>query len=235
MRNLLGTITLILFAGILIGQDNVKTKSDEITLKSGITLSGKIIGETNKSVLFDNNGNTTILLRDDIENVNIGLIQPLTFDGVINVDGASKTELFNRAKLWFINAFVDSKEVLQMENFDEGQLIGKGSIPFSQSFLMGSDLTRGSIKFTIKLFFRDGRYKYVITDFSNEPYYPKYKNMFGTISTDYYCPYKTDGNQKWSNRVWWELKSTIYDRIPSAISNLDSEMRIPIESEEDNW
>ena len=55
------------------------------------------------------------------------------------------------------------------------------------------------------------------------------------ITTDYYCPYKTEGNQKWSNRVWWDLKSTIYGKIPSVISNLYNEMKIPIESEEDNW
>ena len=85
------------------------------------------------------------------------------------------------------------------------------------------------------LFRKSANPKYIITDFRNEPQDPKYENEFGIITTDYYCPVNTGKKEKLNNRIWWEFKSAIYVKIPSIVIDLENNMKMPIESEEDNW
>jgi hypothetical protein len=57
---------------------------------------------------------------------------PLTYTEVIQVDSISKNELYNRAKLWFTTVYNSAKDVLQMDNKDEGQKIGKAIISYER-------------------------------------------------------------------------------------------------------
>jgi hypothetical protein len=230
--NNMKTITIfiiILFINVL----TLQAQEDEITMESGIKLTGKILIEENEMIYFDQSGKTIPLLREDIRDVNVGVIETLTFTDVIQVEGVSKNELYNRARLWFIGAFVSADDVLLMENKQEGQLIGEGNFKFVPKMYLGSDIG-GIIKFTIKLFVKDGRYKYVITEFVNKPKGAK-QGIFGVITTDYYCPVKTGGSKKWNDKTWWNMKSDIYKNIPPLIADLIIKMEVPIESEDESW
>ena len=53
-----------------------------------------------------------------------------TYVEVINIDSSlSQTELFNRAKIWFVDNYNSAKNVIQMEDKESGILIAKGAIP----------------------------------------------------------------------------------------------------------
>lgn len=82
----------------------------------------------------------------------------INFSEVVHVDGASKDDLYERAKIWFANAFVSSNSVIQLDNKEGGLIMGKGVV-------VQKDKHWGkSWKFTIKLQMKDGRYKVEIYD-----------------------------------------------------------------------
>ncbi|HEY9825942.1 MAG TPA: DUF4468 domain-containing protein [Stenomitos sp.] len=90
---------------------------------------------------------------------------PLEFTEVVQVPNAKATELFPLAHEWFVNTFVSANNVLQMIDKENGILIGKGSISYEPNTFMSSSLLRGWIQFTAKVIVKDGRYKFVFTDF----------------------------------------------------------------------
>lgn len=49
-----------------------------------------------------------------------------TFDGVFEVPGISKEQIFNATKIWVAENFHSAKSVIEYENKEEGTLIGNG-------------------------------------------------------------------------------------------------------------
>ena len=94
---------------------------------------------------------------------------------VINVDSAiSKTELFNRAKVWFSTEYKSGKDVIQVEDKDAGMIVGKGifKAPLNFGFLVGTKIV--NVSHTVKLLFKDGKYRYEITGLSGEYFMDEY-------------------------------------------------------------
>ncbi|MGN6297923.1 MAG: DUF4468 domain-containing protein [Ginsengibacter sp.] len=93
-----------------------------------------------------------------------------TYTQIITIDSATQTELFNRAKIWFVDHYNDAKNVLQINDKESGILAGKGIIPiqFNIKIFDGKDSISArqslDIYHTIKIFIKDGKYKFVITD-----------------------------------------------------------------------
>lgn len=63
-----------------------------------------------------------------------------------------------KAKMWMANAFKDSKEVIQLDDKDAGEVLGKGN------FLLGAWGAR--CRFTIKISTRDNKYRCQVYDMS---------------------------------------------------------------------
>lgn len=84
----------------------------------------------------------------------------------------SKDALFNKAKLWLVDLSKNVKSFIQAEDKNEGYIIGKGSIAYLYSYyqerkkqLQLTDSIRvDNAEFTLKMFFKDGRIKFLITD-----------------------------------------------------------------------
>ena len=105
---------------------------------------------------------------------------PISFSEVVKVDSTRlAADLFPQAKMWFVEAFKNSKAVIQMEDLNNKTIIGNASIPYSSRFLIGSGTTVGKITYQISIACKDGRYKYDITNFIHEG-----KSMsFGYLTT----------------------------------------------------
>ena len=89
----------------------------------------------------------------------------ITYSKVVWVDSSLlKLELFSRAREWFAKAFKSSNNVIQMEDKENGKIVGKG---LTQVYCksLGGDRKSGFINFTLSIYIKDGRYKYEITDF----------------------------------------------------------------------
>lgn len=68
----------------------------------------------------------------------------------------SKQELQVKAKMWMANAFKDAKEVIQLDDKEAGEVLGKGNVVLGYMY--------GRCKFTIKISTRDNKYRCQIYD-----------------------------------------------------------------------
>ncbi len=160
--------------------------------------------------------------------------EPLTYTEVVQVDSVSKSELFNRAKLWFATAYNSANDVLQIDNKEEGEIIGKANMNYTPTVFSGGYTIKGSIKYTIKIFVKEGRYKYEITDFIHDPYGNQDGNM-GLITTDKENPNPKPMAKKWSNKVWDDIKTQIEQNMITLIVSLKDGMAKTTESKKDDW
>ena len=162
--------------------------------------------------------------------------EPLTYTEVIQVDSISQNELYNRAKLWFTTTYNSANDVLQMDNKESGQIIGKAIMKYNPTVFSGSEQTKGSIKYTIKIFVKEGRYKYEISDFIHDPYGNQYgKSSMGLITTNEECPNPKPMAKKWSNKVWRDIKNQIENNMTSLVLSLKKGMMKQAETETDDW
>jgi len=161
--------------------------------------------------------------------------EKISYTEVISVDSASKSELYNRAKIWFVNVFVSADDVLQLDDKGGGMIIGKAAMIFRQSFLAGSDGTNGHIRYAVKIFLKEGRYKYEITDFVHDPANLQYGNFSMGLITDSEIPPEGKGSDKWRTRVWNDLKAAIEIEAPPIVESLKNGMMTPTESSNDDW
>ena len=170
--------------------------------------------------------------------------EALKYEDIIDVQGVSKEELFLRAKFWFAesyngyNALFQLENNLQLEDEENGVIIGHAAMKYEPSYLVGNQMTRGIITYMIKLSTKEGRYRYEITDFLHDPYAfagnTLQKYSAGQITNDEENPNPTV-MKGWSNKVWKDIKSQIESEVSSLVSSLASEMNNPVESEEDDW
>ncbi len=72
-----------------------------------------------------------------------------------------KEKIYLRAKTWLTNTFNDVKQVIQMEDKDEGRLIGKGLVTIVPAVL-NSPATYGN--FTLQLDVKEGKIRYKFFD-----------------------------------------------------------------------
>lgn len=155
--------------------------------------------------------------------------EPITFTEVVKVDSADHTELFNRARSWFNENFRSSKDVLNIADKETGELAGKGLTQFYSSNFIGSATVRGVIRFAVTIQVKDGRYKYIITDFTHEATAAgTYTYDFGLITNDETCPHKIPmTSKKWQNKIWTELQRKSRSEGEALATSLKSAMNKP--------
>lgn len=157
---------------------------------------------------------------------------PLNYTVVVQVDSVTKLELYNRAKMCIVDAFLKANSVIQIDDKEQGLIVAKAVITYTPSIFFGNDLAEGIISFAIKLYLKDGRYKYEVTDFKHE--------KFGLITDDEEYPYprgKGLMNQpkNWYNRVWNDIKYEIISTVAPFISSLTEGMTKPTEINKNDW
>ena len=88
----------------------------------------------------------------------------VTYTNVVTVDSVKATELYIRAKLWLADAYKSSKDVIQVEDKEAGQIVGKGiaSVNWQSTFM---SISETKVYHTITIQVKDGRYRYEISSF----------------------------------------------------------------------
>ena len=155
----------------------------------------------------------------------------IVFSEVVKCDSVKKDELFIRAKTFFANTFVSSKEVIQFEDKESGQIIGKGLSSIESGLLLLK------MHFTIKVTCKENRYKYEIYNFSftSTPSYPHLPNGMTFYpsqwfdSTEYY-----KGNGKPKQRCE-NFKDKFVGEIEVLKNLLANEMIKPKEIKKEDW
>lgn len=51
-----------------------------------------------------------------------------TYTGIVQVDSVSKDELYKRAKRWFVDTYKSAKAVIELDDKENGEIIGNGDL-----------------------------------------------------------------------------------------------------------
>lgn len=161
----------------------------------------------------------------------------MTIEKVVSCEvDLSKEVLYNRGYNWVVSVFKNPQKVVQIKDKEGGQIVCKGYFEYAPENDVWSryDATKGYIHFTVKLFFKDGRYKYVFTDFIHAP---KDEAMsFGVITMeDEYPGTLSLSTKKWREWIWDDIKEQVEWKVGVIEASLLKGMQKVAEIEDESW
>ena len=144
----------------------------------------------------------------------------LTYSAVVMVDSATKTQLFERARLWFADYFVSSKAVLEIIDKENGELVGRPILTCNYEFkILGTKKNYPlDVNVMIRVKVKDGKYKYEVYDLYDKTY-------FGTWVTSDVCPKEIEMVRKSkADDMWMSAKKGMNVKVNELASSLNSYM-----------
>lgn len=90
----------------------------------------------------------------------------ITFTEVVTVPGTSQADLYTRAHEWLAKRTNGTRPVLELQERENGKLIGKFALAVKPGVAVSE--TADLLRATLSLFCKEGRYKYLVTDFHYE-------------------------------------------------------------------
>lgn len=158
----------------------------------------------------------------------------IVFTEVVEVPNVTKDQLYSRAYEWFAKTFNSAQNVIQMQDKENGKIVGKGIFDeMNASGTLGMGGVKGYAKFTISIYLKDGKYKYEVADFVHEgiwigePYGSPSNG--GALENE-----KPDcGRNVISLGKWEKIKIKVDERTLLLIESLKKAMAV--ETAGDNW
>lgn len=148
--------------------------------------------------------------------------QEFKFEEVVKVDSTiTKDELFNRARSWIRK---DGKTVIFEDN-QRGELSASYIYNYrTDEKYKGRSCVEGPVKYNIRIFIKDGKYKYIFSSFDHKGSHGNICRPvnFGIISTSDEAPAQGKGIQY--NLGYADLKEKIKSLVAERISSLKSSM-----------
>ena len=144
----------------------------------------------------------------------------VVYEGVVEVDSVSADQLYSRAKLWLANVFVKSRNVIDLDDPSSNTIVAKGNAPVIIMGNLGKE-DGGYISFKLSLFFKDSRYKYILTDFDHV--YDGGKAGFGS-GGDIENEKPACGTFYLTMKNWTRIKEQTDEIANGLVSSLQTEM-----------
>jgi hypothetical protein len=85
------------------------------------------------------------------------------YEEIDSLPSASKTDLYNKSKVWFVNTFNNANAVIQMDDKDAGIIMGKGITSFDAGNIMTGPI-RQFINYTININLKDNKCRIQVYD-----------------------------------------------------------------------
>jgi len=158
----------------------------------------------------------------------------IIYQEVCIVDSVGAKELLSRSKIWFAKTFNSSKDVLQNIDDENHIIIGKALMRAHAQFY--GERTWGYVKYSVSIYCKDNRFKYVITDFYHEG------DAIATAST--YTPsvgllsintIESGGFSGYRKKDLDRLCVEINENINLLVKSLKIDMNKKIETKSDKW
>ncbi len=89
----------------------------------------------------------------------------ITYEEVVSETG-TKDELYDRCVKWFNSFYKNITNVTKIQNKLEGRIEGAHRFKIYDFDNKGGKTDAGLVNYSIKIAFKDGKYKYIITDIS---------------------------------------------------------------------
>lgn len=91
----------------------------------------------------------------------------LKYEAVVEAPGMSSEKLFQNAKLWFLESFQSTKDVISFEDDRLGAIAGNGIFTIYSEF-MGRPIDR-QVYFSVRIEVKENRFRYSISDLTIGP------------------------------------------------------------------
>jgi len=142
------------------------------------------------------------------------------FEEVVQVPGATQDQLFIRARSWAFKGFRSFKDVDNTSDKETGTLLlnaNTGNLP-SKSFGFYA-IGCGRVRFRMSIYCKEGKYKYIITDFVHEADHGNHRSI-GPLES-----------KKKRGMPAKEIEEKTYKMMTDMIEELKKEMAAPSESD----
>lgn len=96
--------------------------------------------------------------------------QPYERVEVVKLSDTTRTadDLYKTAKRWFVDAFRDAEEVVQLDDPVTHTIVGKGNFRYKSTIFFGSAIRHGTMRFTVEIVAKAGRYRVRFYDYRHE-------------------------------------------------------------------
>jgi len=159
----------------------------------------------------------------------------ITYTDVVHTDSTLLTaDLFTIARIWFAETFRTSGSVIQMEDKQSGVLIGKANIHLSYKSLIGEHEIQ-SVLFTFSLYFKNGRYKYEVTDFIYQQQTPSPLIEIKDIPFEYIYFNKDLGARKYNKKTRESFINQLDTQIIAILNDLKTSMKKKNSPVDSDW
>ena len=163
--------------------------------------------------------NSLLAQKNNYEKPNLPIdieTNTITYTEVVVLDTTlKKDELYSRSREWFAKTYKSANSVIQMDEKEEGKIVGRASIPVTYK---GS--SAGSISYSVSVYIKDGKYKYEFTNFQHQG--PGNMQSFGSCTKMLNTTDKVMGisMQKTYNNYLNQMHTDIIETISSLKSTL---------------
>ncbi len=151
-------------------------------------------------------------------NISIAQIAPvdettgkITYTDVVEIEGATASQLFERAKKWFPLEQGSPREIKFADN-SKNEIWGECSFPVVMN---GASI---EVDYTLKIKLKDGRYKYIATSFTAD-----HGSDYQTTFEDRMMPNKR------------EIYDVTNDRMKALFKDLKAAMSTSFETKNEDW
>ena len=170
-----------------------------------------------------------------IININLFSQERLSFEKIITVDSVKQNQIHNTLKEWIGMNYVSAKNVTEIDDKDAGLIIisPMKNYNFGKITYVCYD---GTIKYSIKIQIRDGRYKVVVTNFFHQVNIGNGAACsLGLITNDLECPVKNLAKRT-NDNVWLDIKIKAEIIFKDLVSNLESiNYKTSFNDSDNNW
>lgn len=150
---------------------------------------------------------------------------------VITVDSISSKSLYSRVQFAIGKLFVSAKDVTQLKDDNNFQVIVKGTVPVKFNSLLGAQ-DAGVVSFMLTVQCKEGRYRYILQDFIHSS--PGQKNGLGS-GGDLNLEKPACGYWGMRKQVWHDIKLDFKNQMVVFIKDLKDTMQTSKSSNTDNW
>lgn len=154
------------------------------------------------------------------------------FTEVVEVPDVEQSILHSRALEWFAKAFKSAQDVIQMNDKENGKIVGKGNFgDININVNLGLVPVEGHVNFTISIYFKEGKYKFEITDFYHEGL-GRYSNGIRDVNGGSLDSEKPECGIAMPKKKWQSIKDQTYERVIQTIEGLKKAMTIDVKTED---
>jgi hypothetical protein len=146
----------------------------------------------------------------------------VVYTEVVNVPGASQTEIFKRLEHWLSTYYKNPASIIQTKDAATGKLEGKHTL-YVYNEVNGKKNQFGQVKYTITVDVKEGKYRYQLHDI----YFFKAPKLYVEAWLDPNAPNKD---------VQWGYLQQVHDYMTDLVNQLKTTMAKPApQSQGDDW